>query len=146
MKPFHWQDKLISTSLNQSLVLFSVVTSHDRLFSSHSHQLGPPTWHYLKLSDQIFAISGGGEQARTLALICECVCVWIFSGTMNGCAGEQLYMLFVFSQGKCTVSILWRTPLIYRHCTCCVFMSTFVTVKSRWWDKTFNTWEFLSTT
>lgn len=99
------QHKTFSLTGQDSLFFFpsssSVVTSHDRLLSSYSHQPGPPTRHYPKLSAQIFTISGGRQQARNLARICKCVCVW---GTMNGCGGEQLYMLRVFSEGKCTLS------------------------------------------
>lgn len=92
--------------------LFSVVTSHNKSFSSCSHQLGPPTWHDPKLSTQISAISGGGEQAWNLARFCEfvraCACVCLYLAWNNEwwhCQLVSNYACYLcFSEGKCALS------------------------------------------
>lgn len=80
---------------------------------------------------------------------CKCARVCILPETMNGCIVSWwtiMHAVCVYARQVHTVSVLWRTAWICYHCTPCVFLCTFVTVKSRWSNKIINTRGILSTT
>lgn len=91
------------------------------------------------------------EEAWNPACFCECVractclCVCILPWTMNGC----IVGLWAIMHAVCVFGgqvHLWRTAWICYHCTPCVFMCEFVTVKSGWSNEILNTGGSLSAT
>lgn len=145
MKHLHWRGP--QPHYIRVCFLFSAVTSHNKLFSSCSHQLGPST-----IQNCLLRYGPSQEESRRgiqLAFVNLCVhvraCVCILPGTMNGCIVSWwavMHAVCVFGGQVCIVSILWRAAWVCHQCAPWVSMCTFVTVKSRWSNKTLDTQGF----
>lgn len=87
------------------------------------------------------------ETVCVCACVQVCACVYLaWNNEWLHCQLVNMHAVCVYARQVHTVSVLWRTAWICYHCTPCVFLCTFVTVKSRWSNKIINTRGILSTT
>lgn len=146
MKHVYWHNKLVSPSLHHPLTFgfFGYITW--QAFLDMQPPAGPS---HTALSKTVHSDIGHRRKWRLCACVQVCACVCILPETMNGCIVSWwtiMHAVCVYARQVHTVSVLWRTAWICYHCTPCVFLCTFVTVKSRWSNKIINTRGILSTT
>lgn len=109
-----------------------------------SRHAGPS---HTALSKTVHSDIGHRRKWRLCACVQVCACVYLaWNNEWLHCQLVNMHAVCVYARQVHTVSVLWRTAWICYHCTPCVFLCTFVTVKSRWSNKIINTRGILSTT